>query len=389
MMAQISRDPWQTAWRVATSDHLIAVLLLITGIGLAIAAWLPQMPVGDPVAYARWFSEVQVRFKDATSTMQALGLFTVTRSAGFRALLAILAGCMLLRLIESGDRLRQHREIAQPAGKWHTLVDVHLPDLVDDLRRQRYRMMSDPPLLQVDRWPWADLLPILAHGGGLLLLIGLLITQVWGWRTEGLIVQSGERVTLSDTEKWVMLEEDDCRPMHSAGIVTSIEECGPGVRVSAVDGTGTTLALQQASEAEPVPELTLPLTQDRYFAIPEAQLIFRLTPQPSHAAAPHSPVLIQVYRSPPGRLMTETTMVGDAELSVDNVTLKLASVPYARLTATFNPGLWPTGAGLLLLGVGTLASTAWPTRRFWLREETERVEGNGDLPPALARAKDT
>ena len=383
------RDPWQATWQTTTSDSLLAVLLLTIAVGLTIAACLPQMPLADPVAYARWLSEAQARFGQATQTMQTLGLFTITRSLGFRILLALLTGCLLLRLVESGDRLRQNREIAEPAGEWQSLAGVRLPDVVDDLRRRRYRVLSNPPLFQADRWPWADLFPPLTHAGGLLLLAGLLITHLWGWRVEGLIVQSGSRVTPPGAEQWVALDDDARRVTHSPGIVAFVEERGPGVRVSAADGTGQPLLLQQAANADPVTQLTVALTEDQHFAIPETQLGVRLALPPGHAPEVHGPVLVQVYRSPPGRLTTETVVEGDAELTVDDVTLELDSVPYARLTVTFNPGLWPTGVGIVLLVAGLLASVAWPVRRFWLREETEEITGAGDLPPTLARSEET
>lgn len=64
-------------------------------------------------------------------------------------------------------------------------------------------------------------------------------------------------------------------------------------------------------------------------------------------------------------------------------------MPYARLTVTFNPSLWPTGAGIVLLMAGVLGSVAWPMRRFWLREEKGEITGAGDLPPILARGEET
>jgi len=387
MIDQTPRDPWRAIWRVATSDHLIAALLLGIAAGLAIAAWLPQMPVADLVAYARWLSEEQARFGDNTQTMQALGLFTVTRSFAFRALLALLAGCLLLRLLEGRDRLRQHREMAEPAGKWHVLADVCLPDVLDGLRCRRYRVQSVASLFQIDRWPWADVFPLLAHGGALLFLTGLLITHLWGWRVEGLVVQSGERVTLPNSEAWVALGGDAASARHSPGIATFFEERGPGVRAAAVSGTGHFLPLQETIDADPVTQLTIVLLEDQYFAIPEAQLMIRLAPQPGHVTEPHSPVLVRVYRSPSGRLEAETVVEGDVELTVDDVTLRLSSVPYARLTVAFNPGLWPTGLGLVILGAGMLGTAAWPARRFWLREGVEHVEGSGDLRPTLARSR--
>jgi cytochrome c biogenesis protein ResB len=388
MINQTRRDPWRTIWQIATSDYLMAALVLGTAAGLAIVVWLPQMPTADPVAYARWLSEAQARFGNATPTLQTLGLFTVMRSIGFRALLALLAGGLLLRLIESGDRLQQHRQMATPAGEWRVLADVHLPEVMDALRRQRYRVLSAPPLFQADRWPWADLFPWLAQGGALVFLSGLLVTYLWGWQVTGLIVQSGEQVTLPGTAEWVALNGDTCRTTHSSGVVTFVEQCGPGVQANATDNTGQPLPLQQTANADPVTQLTVPLTEDQYFAIPQAQLIVRLTPQPGYTVEAHSPVLVQVYHSPPGRLVTETVVESAAELTVDHVTLTFASVPYARMTVTSNPGLWPTGVGLVLVGVGTLGSIAWPVRRFWLRKETERIEGAGDLLPMLARTRE-
>ena len=386
MIDQTPRDPWRAIWRIATSDHLLAALLLGLAAGLALTAWLPQMPVADPVAYSRWLSQAQARFGDATSTLQTLGLFSVTRSSGFRALLALLAGCLLLRLIESIDRLLRHREIAEPAAEWHTLANSDPSGVIDDLSRQHYRILTAPPLVQADRWPWADLFPAVAHGGAVLLLVGLLITHLWGWRVEGVIVQSGEQLTLPGTESWVALDDDGRRVTHSPGVVTFVERRGPGVRAEASDETGQPLPLQQTAEADPVNQLALALTEDQYFAVPQAQLIVRLAPQSGHTGEPDTPLLVQVYRSPPGRLATEAVAQGDTELAVGSARLRLSSAPYARLTATFNPGLWPTGAGLVLLGAGLLGSAVWPARRFWLREQAARIAGAGDLPPALTRS---
>ena len=388
MIDQPPRDIWRAVWQVATSDYLLVALLLSVVAGLAITVCLPQMPVTDPVAYARWLSDAQARFGNATATMQVLGLFTIAHSFVFRALLALVAGSLLLRLVEGGERLRQHRAMSEPTGEWHTLADVGLPDVLDDLGHRHYRVLNASPLFQADRWPWADLFPALAHAGGLLFLIGLLITYLWGWQVEGLVVQSGERATLPAAQAWVTLDRDGASTIHSPGLVTFFEERGPGVRAAAVDGTGQALSLQQTTDADPVTQLTLALTEDQYFAIPEAQLIVRLAPPAGNDIETHSPVLVQIYRSPPGRLATEEFMEKDMELAVDNVTLKLVSVPYARLTVTSNPGRWPSCAGLVLLGVGLLGSIAWPARRFWLREESDHVEGTGNLPLALVEGRE-
>jgi cytochrome c biogenesis protein ResB len=381
MIARTSRDPWQVIWHVATGDGLLTVLLLGVAVALVIAVWLPQERSDDPAAYAQWLSQVQARFGSVTSMMQTLGLFTTTRSLGFRTLLAILAGCLLLRLIESGDRMRLNREMGRPvAGAWQSLAGVRMPEVMGNLRCRHYRLLAEPPLLQADRWPWADLFPLLAHVGAILLLAGLLLYHLWGWREVGLILQDGEQVPLREPEAWVALGEGNSRVTHSPGIVTSVEERGPGVRASAADSAGRPLSLHGTSDTALLDELTFALTEDQYFAIPEAQLVVRLTRQSGGTIHAHSPVLIQVYRSPPGQLVTEAVAEGEAELTVDEVTLQFAGVPYVRVAATFNLGRWPTAAGVVLLLGGLLGSIAWPSRRFWLREEAEVIAGAGDLP---------
>jgi hypothetical protein len=331
MSTRTPHDPWRTIWQVATGDGLLIGLLLATAAGLMATVWLPQVSTADPAAYARWLSEAQARYGGATQAMQALGLFSITRSLGFRALLALVAGILSLRLIEQGDRLRSQAQ---------------------------------------DQW--TNLSPLLAQGGALLLLAGLLATHLWGWRSEELIVQGGQQVEVPGTGHWVTLDEAGVQVTHSPGIVSSIEAHVPGMRISASDDTGIPLALQRAAEAEPLTQLALALDEDRYFAIPEAQLVVQLSPQPGETGETASPVLIQIYRSPPGRLETERVVQGNTEVTIGSVTLSLTSVPYARVTATFNPGLWPTTIGLALAVMGVLGSVVWPAGAAPTEEEEAR-----------------
>jgi hypothetical protein len=166
-----------------------------------------------------------------------------------------------------------------------------------------------------------------------------------------------------------------------------IEEQIPGMQTCADDGTGQPLTLQQSPHTEPAPQVTVALTEDQYFAIPAAQLVVRLAPPPNHTTETQRPVLVQVYRSPPGRLVTETRIEEESKLSVDGVTLEFTSVPYARLAVIFNPGLWPTSVGLVILTVGLFGNIAWPMRKLWLQENAEQVQATGDLLPMLTKDK--
>ena len=201
-------------------------------------------------------------------------------------------------------------------------------------------------------------------------------------------MQSTEPVPLPGAKAWVALDSEDCRVQHSPGIVTFVEKCGPGVRVSATDAKGQSLSLQQTTESEPATELTLVLSEEHFFAIPEAQVIVGIAPGPIPEGGPYNTALVRVFRSPSGSMITEAVMDGDSELSTDGVKLSLSSQPYAQLTATFNPGRWPTGAGLVLLGAGLLSTLAWPVRRLWLREGAQEIEGCGDLPDRLTQREE-
>jgi hypothetical protein len=322
------RDPWRLVWQTATSDGLLVILLLAAA-GLLAAARLPQAPDADPATYARWLSETQARFGKATQTMQALGLFAIARSFVFRALLSLLGGVLLLRFVERGNRLFSGAGRREPS----------------------------------------NLYSLLAHGGGLLVLAGLLITHLWGWQVGGLIVQGGGRTPVPGTAGWVALKEDTLDVTHSPGIVTFTEALGPGVRVSAADDQGNLLVLQQTTGADSLTELTLALTGDQHFAIPDAQLLVQLAPQADQPIKTDTPVLVQVYSYPPIRLETEAVVEGDAELAVNDAQLRFTSAPYAQVTATFNPGLWPTGVGLALSILGLGATIVWPTRRTKAGEE--------------------
>ena len=134
--------------------------------------------------------------------------------------------------------------------------------------------------------------------------------------------------------------------------------------------------------AEPGSEVMIALTEDRYFAIPEANLVARLTPRSAEA---DSVVDVQVYRSPPGEIITETASErgGAARLVLEGVIMELSPAPYVVVTATYNPGRVVSAAGLLLLMVGAVGSAVWPAHTFWLREQDASIDAAGPVPPWL------
>jgi len=314
--------------------------------------------------------------------MQALGLFNVISSFGFRMLLAFLAGCMFLHMVEGVDRLQRDQEITEPAGEWQRIPARQFAKLLDRLRLRRYRVVNATSFLQVDRWPWSGVFSLMAHLAGLLLLVSLLLSHLFGWQATGIILQEGERRSLPGAGNWVSLIEGGNGARHSSGVVTFIESRGPGVQVSVVDGDGESLQVLLTPDADPSTEPKIPLTEDTYFAIPEAELIVRLTPR---SEEPYTRVDVQIYSSPTGEIMSEriTEKGGQAVLDAGNVTLTLTSAPYARVMATQNPGRFLATLGLVMLVFGLLGSLTWSERRFWLRDGEASIEAAGSFPPWL------
>jgi len=379
-MAEQSSDPWRVAWRIATSNELLVVLLVGIALSLTLTAWIPQRPASD-VDYARWLSQMQARYGQATSVLRTLGLFDITSSVILRGLLAIVAGILVLRIAEGIDRLRQRREteeVERPEGDWQKLDDWDFTNLLEILRGRRYRVDRASAEAQVDRWPWSQVLPLAAQAGALLLLMGLLLFQVFGWRATDVILQEGERVSLRQGASWMALSEDG-ELRHDPGIVGFLGERGPGLVVEAVGAEGESLELLLRPDAEPSNDLRIALTGDTYFAIPEAELVVRLTPRSEEA---YTRTDVQIYGSPTGEIIAErvTEQGGHGVFEVADVALTFTAAPYARATAVHNPGRLPSAAGLAILAIGLIGSLVWPERRFWVRESGDLVEGAGPLP---------
>jgi hypothetical protein len=311
--------------------------------------------------------------------MSALGLFSVMSSPGFRVLLALLSGSLLLRLIERIDRLWRGYEPKEPHGAWRHISGQEFSELLDGLRRRGYRVISMSSLFQVDRWPWSGVLALLIHLGGLLLLIGLLLSHLYGWQVRGLVLQEGERESLPGDENWVTLRNSDGGLRQSSGVVAFAQGTGPGVQVSATNEAGESLGLLLSPDAEPATELNVALTEDTYFAIPGAELIVRLAPQSEDA---YTRVDVQVYSSPTGEVISErlTDEGGHIAFTVRDISLMFLSAPYSRVVATHNPGRIPAGLGVMMLVVGTVGGLVWSEQCFWLREEEAAIEVAGSLP---------
>ncbi len=376
----MQRDPWRTVWRFVTSDLFLASLLIALAVVFLLSVWLPQTVASDPVSYSQQIARARSWFGEATDLLDQLGLFSLHHSLLFRALLGLLGGSLLLRLIDLVLSLLADQELIHPGDDWQAVEGLELAAAQVELADRPYRLLSVEGMLQADRHPWAPLFRLLAHLGALLILVGLLLSHLWGW-DHRLTIVAGDREALPGAGRWVALNETTGELSHSPGVRILKEERGPGVAVQAYDDQGRSLDLIRSLTAQPQPSLRVAVSEDQFLALPDADLIVRLALEVPVSPRPQSPLLVQVYRSPPGELLRETYLTGDtATVAVEGADLEFSRLPYSRVTASFNPGLWPAVVGVSGLAMGLLAAMIWPPRRFWLRERRGIVERVGRLP---------
>ena len=368
MAVRSPRDPWRVVWQAVVSDGTLALLLFIAAAAVAIAAWFPQVPPGDSGAYAREMSSLQAQFGNTAQVMQTLGLFSITRSWAFRFLAALIAICVVLRTIELASRLLDRAGGPAEEGDSRSF------------------------------WPGAagDVFSLASHAGVLLLLAGIVASQVWGWQRSALILQGKTPVILPGGNTWAALSDDGRSVIHSRSVHVVTEEWGPGVTIRAVDVTGQALPLQQRPGAEPVPELALQLiqdpdlgTRDALLAIPRAQLIIRVLPEADRGSSGSGELLVQAYRSPSGELVAEASIGEEAALVIGDVTLEIVSSPYAQITVAYSPGAWLSVLGVLALLGGVLATIGWRTLHDRGGTTTDADAGEGSLAAQLARSQES
>jgi hypothetical protein len=393
MTAQrVRRTPvWNSLWLLAAGNRSLAVVLLGLTLPLLVPFFLPQLP-SEPAAASRWLALAQGRFGSLLAPLSALGLFSIARSPLNRLLLVALAFLLSVRVAAWAEQLWRNRRPAPGMNAWRPLAERGLESAVQLLRRRGYRVRPVPgrDTAHADRWPWAELMTLLADGGALLVLVGLLVTQVWGWRAAHLTGRPGEMVAVpgrGEVELVAMPAGVAVDP--SSGVRLYREGTGPELTVTATDAAGEPLGLQQTPEAAASHSLRLRLTEeetDAYFAIPEAGLVVRVALGSTAALDGQVPFLLQIFRSPSGELVRETLVTGGFELVEGDSRVRLARTEYLVLAAVYDPGYWLKVVALVGVALALPLRALWPVRRLRLRNDGGRLAGSGDLPGWLVEA---
>lgn len=237
---------------------------------------------------------------------------------------------------------------------------------------------------------------LLLSAGPLLLLVGLIVNSVGGWRTTEMVITAAGGVNLPATGGLQILLDEITgedrntesrmtvvgsggreplrvgyyRPGRMGNLWIAQLATGPALEAQARSG-GRTLLLQALTTGGQVSEeIHTPFRQtqtEQAFAIPARDVAFRVV---SYDALPEqgisTPVfLVEAYRgADPTPVLTQLVEQA-ATLSIDDVTLSLRRDRYVLLVAAYLPGMSILAVGVLLLLVGALLVVGWGHREAW------------------------
>lgn len=326
-------------WAWLSEDRRFLEIFTALAILQLLILLLPQAPVSpaDDLIYTRWLAEQRLslgRWTDLLATLQLLSLRSSLWMRGALALLALVSAA-------HGDAL----------GKaW--------AEMASRVRVRRF-------------------LPL---ASGVLFLLGWGMHTLWGWTEPNLTAWSASPLEIPQREITLSPPHNAFALWHGVyGLYLIPEGRGMGVEVAA-EAEGAPLELLPSHREDPQQQLSLVLTTaapDAYFALPEAEYVFRLS------YLVESPALqVQAYRSASGELLTEAILGDNGTLSIDDkedeVQLRFRIFDIPQFDAVYNPGAPFEVVGLGLLGIGSLLQQLrpLPTRENTSEESEPSPEEN-------------
>ena len=409
-------NPWQALWQIATSDYLLAAVLLGLAIAFLFAAWLPQTSPDGLDYDVAWQAALQRSFGGVAwfdtlrSPLQAIGAFYVVDALGFRLLLALLALSLLSRLVDSVERLWQEwtGDSAERELRSAMLGSV-LPDKVaskvdgsegedcgesaETLRRTRWRF-------------WSELGSVGIYLGAVVVLAGVAMTDLWSWQMGPLPLAAGESVPLGHGSELTLrlesLDRDGRRgvgeiwrggntlvgvgeltvgqPLRGEGIGAFLVGRGPGLRVQATLSDTSALELVIGLDTVTRGDLVLTFTEDEprhLVGVPEADLVLLLTmTEPGQMSGRPR---VQVFEDGSGQFILEQEAIEDTALTVGDVSLAMMPVPYAEFQVVHDSGAFWSQLGVIGLIAGAIVrGLLSPAGPFFRRRSDFGFSSGGD-----------
>ncbi len=406
-------DRLDTFWHLASSGPVTLALCLLLVATLALAAIFPQLPVGlDSAATERWLGAAAAPYRGVGAALLIIGVFTILEGLWLRIVMALLAYNLALRLAHQLRRLWEGwRPVLLPPPYPPGLPSHHITlaataqvglEAVQASMQARYGVRASTvetgqARVYGRRGRAGTIGALLMTLGPLLLLAGLVVNDVAGWRTSeialamngsaSLSVTPGLRILLNDIEgeglhttalltvirsdgRQAQLRAGYLRPAHWGNLWIIQLTTGPALEARALSG-GQPLLLQALTAGGPVSdEIRTPFRQtpsEQAFAIPARNLTVRVV---SYGALPEhgiqGPVfLVEAYRGDDPTPLVTQFVEKQATFSVDDVTVDLRRERHAVLSAAYLPGALLLALGGLLLAAGGLLVLGWGNMETW------------------------
>ncbi|MDH4208159.1 MAG: cytochrome c biogenesis protein ResB [Anaerolineae bacterium] len=419
-------------WRLFGSRRLTLGLLSVILLVLATGAMLPQMPndlmSGSP-DNTLWRADIRARYAQWADPLESLGLLSIRSSLWLRLPLALLAVNLVVCCAESLEAaLRWPRlsteDPAQSIPSASLSCSIFLtglrntvtPTLQQALRGLGYaaeiRENEASSFLIGRRHSRARWSLPLAHGGALLIIVGLLVGERLAWTEQGIALSAGQQYELQHSPFLAIRLDELKRDPDSAGtalanealitILDSDEEMSSGVvsaaaplwykgiavswmspepliRLQARDAGGDPLLLQGlAPSGEPTEEVVVQFSNEEnegYVAVPERNLVLRLVLQSTSDAGSGQPprFLWEAYRGGSTEVVSRVMAQGTASQDIDGDSYLAEWGQYAVLGISSDPMAAPLALGLATLLAGSTLFLFWRPRFVWA---TVRGTGN-------------
>lgn len=408
-------------WRLAGARRTFLILVIPLILGLAAAAFLPQLPrpvaAPDTAAYQRSLQQLAASYGALGTVWLTLGFFAIGQAAWLRLVLAALAIHNLVRLADQcllWLHLRRPTLDSPLPPSGLAVSEVRVPttaaaaaDLILTELRSRFRQVISGVAAPVDagddqrivihatRGAWGAVGNILSYLGPVLIILALFISEQAGWREDPIQLAPGQtwqsrvhpdfslaagdiggasQITVSIGAQTAVVSVGSRAASAPRGVRLIRTGSGPALQVSVNDSNGRALTLRPLTGGSQSVQQSVLFDRpqiEQSLALPLRSQVLRVVYYPNLPEQGYAgPVfLAQAFALGEDAPIFSAFLEENGQTAVNDPatqdTFHLRGVRFVQLDAVFDPGLPFALAGGLLTLCGLLIAQAKSPTRAW------------------------